>query len=218
MLELLVGADGLAAVQFGVGDAGPEYVDPVERRLCLDLFGLAVGEDGVGDLDLEVLLDSVALQRGPDLKADLIGAGKRAALHTRGDLRKAALGRGQQLLALARPVGGDERVAAHDQPLARIVLSGDLGQVVLIKQRQLQRPVLDQLADLRCLQRRDPARMLLAQQLEVGVGHHPPIGDDHHPLKSEPSLELLDLRGKRLVVVQFAREHLDRDRPARLVA
>ena len=30
-----------------------------------------------------------------------------------------ALGRGQQILALARPLRGEQRVAADDQPLAR---------------------------------------------------------------------------------------------------
>ncbi len=153
-----------------------EHVDPVERGLGVDLFGLAlVGEGGVGDLDLEVLLDPVALERGPDRQADLVGAVQRAALHALGDLLKAALGRGQKLLALARPVGGHERVAAHDQPLARILLGGDLGQVVLIEQRELQRPLFDQLSDLRRLERRDPAGPLLAQQLEVGLGDHPAI-------------------------------------------
>ena len=107
---------------------------------------------------------------------------QRAALHARGDLPKAALGGGQKLLALARPLRGHEWIAAHDQPLAGILLGGDLGQVVLIEQRQLQRPVFDQPSDLRRLQRRDPAGCLLAQQLEVGLGHHPAIGDEHHPV------------------------------------
>ena len=37
-------------------------------------------------------------------------------------------------------------------------------------------------------------------------------------LRPKALLELRDLRGQRLVVVQLAGEHLDRDRPARLVA
>ena len=68
-------------------DAGAQHVDAVERGLGFDLFGLAlVGEAGVGDLDVEVLLDLVALERRADREADLVGAAKRAALDALGDL------------------------------------------------------------------------------------------------------------------------------------
>jgi hypothetical protein len=51
-------------------------------RLGLDLLGLAlVGEAGFGDLDLEVLFDPVAFERGPHFERDLGLAGKRARLH-----------------------------------------------------------------------------------------------------------------------------------------
>jgi hypothetical protein len=53
-------------------------------------------------------------------------------------------------------------VAAH-QPLAGVVGVGDLKQVVLIKQRQLQRPGLDQRLDLRGAQRGDPIQLRRAQ-------------------------------------------------------
>ena len=104
-------------------DAGAEHVDPVERRLGVDLFGLAlVGEGGVGDLDLEVLLDLVALERRPDREPDLVSAVQRAALDALRDLSQALLGRFQQFGAFAGALRCDERVAAHDQPLAGIVL------------------------------------------------------------------------------------------------
>ena len=45
---------------------------------------------------------------------------------------------GQQVLMLAGAVGGQHRVAAGDQPLAGEIRRGDLGQVLLIEQRQLQ--------------------------------------------------------------------------------
>jgi hypothetical protein len=41
------------------------------------------------------------------------------------------LGRGQQVLAVAGAFGGQERVAASDQPLAGVVTVADLGQVLL---------------------------------------------------------------------------------------
>jgi hypothetical protein len=37
------------------------------------------------------------------------------------------LGGGQQVLALSGPVGGQDGVAAGDQPLAGVVIAGDLG-------------------------------------------------------------------------------------------
>ncbi len=83
-------------------------VEPVQGGLGGDLVGLAlVAEAGVADLDVEVLFDAVALQGRADREADLVGAGQGAARDALGDLLKVALGRGQQLFALARALGGD---------------------------------------------------------------------------------------------------------------
>ena len=66
LFEVLVGAHDLAGGELGVCDAGAQHVDAVEGGLGVDLVGLALeGEAGVGDLDLEVLADLVALERGP---------------------------------------------------------------------------------------------------------------------------------------------------------
>ena len=77
-------------------------------------------------------------------------------MHTFSDLSKITFGRFQQLLALAGALGGDQRVAANDQPLTGVVLGGDLGEVLLVKERELQHAVADELLDLRRLERRDP--------------------------------------------------------------
>jgi hypothetical protein len=53
-------------------------------------------------------------------------------------------------------------VAAH-QPLAGVVGVGDLEQVLLVEQRQLQRRVVDQDPDLVGAQRADPIQMRRAQ-------------------------------------------------------
>ena len=58
---------------------------------------------------------------------------------------------GEQLLALAGALGGDERVAADDQALVRVVVGGDLGQVLLVEERELQVAVFHQLLHLRRL-------------------------------------------------------------------
>jgi hypothetical protein len=99
-----------------------------------------------------VLFHPVALHGGADGQADLVGAGERAVRDAVGDCVQGAFGGAEQLAALAGALGGDERVATDDQPLARVVLRcGDLGRVLLVKQRQLQRPDGDELVDLRRL-------------------------------------------------------------------
>ena len=82
-----------------------------------------------------MVLDPVALERRADLERDLGLALQRAGLDAVGDRLQICFGRLEQLLAVAAPVGPDQRVAAHHQPLVGIVLGGDLGQVELIKQR-----------------------------------------------------------------------------------
>ena len=54
---------------------------------------------------------------------------------------------GQQLAAFARPLLGEQRIAADDEPLARIVERGDLRQIALVEQRRLQLAGVDELAD-----------------------------------------------------------------------
>jgi hypothetical protein len=84
-----------------------------------------------------VLFDAEALDHLPDGQPDRAGVVQRPAPDAFGDRLKLCLGRGQQRLALARALGGDERVAADDQPLAGELVGLDLGQVDLVKQRRL---------------------------------------------------------------------------------
>jgi hypothetical protein len=49
---------------------------------------------------------------------------------------------GQQGLALAGAFLGEGGVAAGDEPLAGEIIRRDLGEILLIEQRQLQRPVV----------------------------------------------------------------------------
>ena len=72
-------------------------------------------------------------------------------------------GGGQQLVAFAGALGGQGGVAAAHQPLAGKVRGGDLDEVLLIEQRQLQRVGLDQGLDLRGAQRADPIQLRRAQ-------------------------------------------------------
>ena len=123
----------------------------------------------------------------------------------------------------AGAVGGQHRVAAGDQPLAGEVLGGDLGQVLLVEQGQLERAVVGhQLADGRGAQRGDPpvgVRLLgpvvqLVQRGDPGAGDHPAVADHDH--LGQPELRAHHVRdgGERGGVAGVAGEDPDRDRAA----
>ena len=118
-------------------------------------------------------------------------------------------------LPLAGPLGFQQRVLAGHQPLAGKVRGGDLGQVLLIEQGQLQRALADQGFDLRGAQRGDPVQArgpdVLAQPR---CGQHAPVADQHHAGEGEPVLDLAHLAGHGLGVAGVALEDLDSDRDA----
>ena len=122
--EGFVGSDCGDVVERGGRQAGAHGVEAVERRFSSDLHGPArEGEGRIGDLEGEVLGHFVPADHGADRKADLRLARERRALapHRRRDAREIALGRGQQILALAGALGGESVIAADDQALAREV-------------------------------------------------------------------------------------------------
>ncbi len=189
-------------------------MEAVQGGLGGDLLGLALaGECGVGDRDLEVLFHAVALQRGTDREADLIGARKPPGGHVLSvDVLKVALGRGEQLAAGAGTLRTDERVAAHDQPLTgKLLRCGDLREVLLVPQRRLENTGSGELLDRWRLQRGDPVDPVsVREKLDVGFRDDPAIRHHDDALQGETVLEPGDPR-QRLVVMQLAAEHLDRD-------
>ena len=135
------------------------------------------------------------------------------------------LGGGQQVVAGAGPVGGQDRVAAGDQPLAGEVLGGDLGQVLLVEQGQLERAVVGhQLADGGGAQRGDPpvgvrvwplgSVFQLVQRGDPGAGDHPAVADHDHLRQPELVPHHVRDGGERGRVTGVAGEHPDRDRAA----
>ena len=79
-----------------MGDAGPQDVEPVQRRFRGDPGCVAsVSERGVGDLYLEVLAHPVALQRRADRQADLVGPRQGAVRDAVSDLGEVGLSRVQ---------------------------------------------------------------------------------------------------------------------------
>src|SRR5215218_5030713 len=95
-------------------------------------------------------------------------------------MRPSGLGGIDQLAAFAGPLLCQGGVAAADQPLPGIVRVADLGQVLLIEQRQLQRPILSgQRGHRRGAQRAHPAEPAgRPQRLDAGGGEHATIPDD----------------------------------------
>jgi hypothetical protein len=92
-------------------------------------------------------------------------------------------------LALAGPLGGQDRVAAGDQPLAGVVRGADLGEVLLIEQRQLQGAVVcHELADRGAAQAGDSGHAVqLAQLGDPRGGDHAPVPGHDHLLQRELS-------------------------------
>ncbi len=143
VFEVLVGGDHGGAVQFGGGDRGAEHVEPVQGGFGVDPVLPALdGQAGIGDGDGEVLAGLVLADHLADLDADRPGAGEPAGLDAGEEGGEQLLGGGQQVLADPGAVGGQDRVAAGDQPLAGEVIGGDLGEVLLVEQAELQRPVV----------------------------------------------------------------------------
>ncbi len=107
------------------------------------------------------------------------------------------------------------RIAAHHQALTRIIGRGDLGEIARVEQRKLNGARLDQAADRRRPQRRDPVEAgRFDGLLQARLGDHAAIADQHHAFEPEALLELGDLARQRRRIPDIAFEHFDRDRAA----
>ena len=133
----------------------------------------------------EVLGDLASPQHHADLQGDLGLAAERVAgaRRRRLDLREILLGCGEQVFALARPLGGQSGVPADDQPFAREIGRADLGHVPVVEERQLQRPVVGcQRLDGGRPERGDPVEPGgLQLRFDPGTGDHAAVADQHHP-------------------------------------
>src|SRR5712691_6279203 len=217
VLEVFVGGDRSGGVEDVRGDAGADHVDPVEGSLGGDLLLVAApGEGGAGDLGDEVLADLVLADHLPDPYPDLVRVLQPPGGHRRPDLGEIGLGGGEQVLALAGPLGPEHGVLAADQPFAGVVGVGDLGEVTDVEQAHLQRPVITgQRGDGGRLQRGDPVHALaLAQVADPGAGDHPPVADHDQGLDAEVPANAGDGGLERFGVGGVAREHPDGDRAA----
>ena len=123
-------------------------------------------------------------------------SGARARAQAAAILARSASVAASSDFALAGPLGFQERVLAGHQPLAGEVRGGDLGQVGLVEQGQLQVPAADQRLDLGGAQRGDPVQVSGGDVLaQPGGGQHAPVPDQHHLGDAEPVLDLGHLGG-----------------------
>jgi hypothetical protein len=120
-------------------------------------------------------------------------------------------GSDQQVFALAGALVRQQRIAAGDEALARIIRRRDGGEIALVKQGQLQAAGLCEAADRWRPQRGDPVEPGgLEDLLDPRLGDHAAIADQHDALQRKPLLEFFDLIGERCRIGDIAVENLDR--------
>ena len=120
----------------------------------------------------------------------------------------------------------DEQVHAHSaflamvarsQASAGILRADELGQVLFVEKRQLQRLAFDQSAGLHHSQRTPPPeRRMTLDLFGPDLCQRTPVADQHSPVEAEVFAQLHDLAGDGVWVGGFSRIRLDRHRkPAR---
>ena len=119
-------------------------------------------------------------------------------------------------MALAGPFGGQEGIAGDDQALTGVVRVGELAEVHLVEERELQRAViLGERLDLGGPQRRQPAEAPhLLQGLDARRGDHPPVADHDEMGEPEPVAHHLGDVFERGRIGGVAGEDPDGDRRA----
>jgi hypothetical protein len=196
-------------VELAGGDGGAQHVEPVQGGFGVDLsLSAPRREAGVSDVDVEVLAGLVLPDHLAHGDPDRPGAGESARGDASGDWGQELFGGGQQGRALAGAVGGQDRVAASDQPLSGVVRAGDFGQVLLVEQAHLQRPAIGhELFDRGGAQRGDPpvgaagwrgAVACGVQRLDPGLGDHAAVADHDHPGQRELAADDRDDLGERV--------------------
>ena len=133
-------------------------------------------------VEVQVFGHLVLVDHFADFEADLVGAGEAARGDGGQDRCQELFGGGEQFAAFAGAFGGQEWVAAADEPLAGVVGVGDLGEVLIIEQAHLQRPVVGgQGGDGRGAQRGQPAEPAeVFESGDAGGGDHAAVPDHHH--------------------------------------
>src|ERR1700736_3400806 len=215
--EALIRANHVIGGQDVILDAGADDIKAVEPSLVGDAGRVAAkGETVFGNGDVEQLGELVAVFDTTNGTRDLVLTGGAAAAGDLvGQLAQRRLGGLQQILALAGPFLGQERVLADHEPLAGKLGCGDLSQIAFVEQRQLEGAGVEQGADLRGSERGDPVEPGRPQLVaDAGAGDHAAVADQHDARQAKALFELVDLHRQCHRVGGIALEHFDRYRTA----
>src|ERR1700736_3256806 len=187
--EALIRANHVIGGQDVILDAGADDIKAVEPSLVGDAGRVAAkGETVFGNGDVEQLGELVAVFDTTNGTRDLVLTGGAAAAGDLvGQLAQRRLGGLQQILALAGPFLGQERVLAG----------------------------VEQGADLRGSERGDPVEPGRPQLVaDAGAGDHAAVADQHDARQAKALFELVDLHRQCHRVGGIALEHFDRYRTA----
>ena len=123
------------------GDSGAHHIDAVECRFGVDFGGVArKGETVVSDIQIKMFGHFVFVDDAADRERNLVLAAQRlfGAMNAGRNGGEFLFGSDQQVFALAGALVRQQRIAAGDEALARIIRRRDGGEIALVKQGQLQ--------------------------------------------------------------------------------
>lgn len=215
LAQALVGAHGLVGREDLFGHTGSDHVDAVESRLLGDGSEVSLVDEALlldGDHEMLghlELADDFAHPQTDFLLALEAPFGTRCGEF---DFVELSFGPLEKGLAGLCPIVGQRGVAADDETLARVVRVGDLRHVALVENAELGCPALQELADLRRAQSRDPVESFLLPEtvFEPDLGDYPPVAHEHDPLDAKALLDLLHLAFNGSRVGRVALEDLNR--------
>ncbi len=131
----------------------------------------------------------VAVHDASSPEPNLARVAQPLGVHLSLHLRAVSLGGFKQRVALAGALFGQEGIPAHHEPLTWVVGMGDLGQVHLIKERQLDRRRRDERLDLGCPESGDPVHATRRpKRCDPCRGYHAAIPHEADPIEIEAGL------------------------------
>ena len=173
------------------------------------------GELPVRDGQGEVFSHVVSANDFSDPDPDRSGLPQPSGFDCGNNSGQLGLGRGGEVFSFVGATLGEGGVAAGDEALGGVVGVGDLGQVCLIEQGLLHRPVGEKPGDRGRAQRGHPAEAAeLPELFDPGGGAHAPACDHDHVVHAERGLHLNRDLFKRGPVGRVPGHHPDRDRAA----
>jgi hypothetical protein len=196
------------------GFIGTNHIDPIQLHFLLN--GRRIPrplEAAVGNRDSDVLGHLVVIDHATHFDAEGRVVERRlgAPGGLRGELRERAFGRDEQLLPFPAPFLREQRIETGNETFAGILGRGDLGEVLLIKQGELERPALDQRADGRAPQGGNPPNPGMGAQVpELRLGEHAAIADQDEARDPKLRLQVRDLIRHRRRIAGVAGIHIDR--------